>query len=465
VLVVCPSPSSPVVQPCHEDSHSVTALAAHRRTFPPEPSSAREARQLLHGLLARTDRLRWADAAELALSELATNAVLHAHTSFEVSVRVGEDGLCVQVRDDSCLLPEQRSYEQVATTGRGLALVSLLTDQCGVHSLGEQGKVVWFTITDAAPGHDALTVWEVDEGLDPPSTPSDEVPVVLGKLPVTLWLAARQHHDALLRELVYQQADSHRPEVDLVAVDAAHNLLGAEMDRALAHTGWVEPGPASVVSGYPSALPSVPQDVTVELTFPATTGAAFSALQDALDGAERLAVQGRLLVHPGLPEVVAVRDWVCEQVVAQLAGVPAAPWAGTSQEGFEAAAQPGPGVGQGWDGALVRDSAEGVAAADQANRIIAVSRPLAQLLGWEVDELLGRRVVTLVPPHLREAHVAGFTRHLTTGQAHLLGKQVQVPVQHADGSTVLCEFRLEQAQVDGRAVYLAWISAAGAGRH
>ncbi len=60
-------------------------------------------------------------------------------------------------------------------------------------------------------------------------------------------------------------------------------------------------------------------------------------------------------------------------------------------------------------------SGRGVVAADDANRIIAIRDPLAELPGWRPGDLVGRRVVTLIPPALREAHVAGFTRHLTTG--------------------------------------------------
>ena len=46
---------------------------------------------------------------------------------------------------------------------------------------------------------------------------------------------------------------------------------------------------------------------------------------------------GELLIHPGLPEVVAVRDWACEQVTAQLAGTAPAPWPGADQERFTTA--------------------------------------------------------------------------------------------------------------------------------
>jgi PAS domain S-box-containing protein len=119
----------------------------------------------------------------------------------------------------------------------------------------------------------------------------------------------------------------------------------------------------------------------------------------------------------------------------------------------------GDGPAQAWDASAVRDADRGVVAADDANRIIAVSRPLAAELGWEVDDLVGRRVVALIPPPLREAHVAGFSRHLHTGEAHVLGVPLRLPVLRADGSEVECDFLIEQADADGgRPVYLAWIT-------
>jgi PAS domain S-box-containing protein len=99
-----------------------------------------------------------------------------------------------------------------------------------------------------------------------------------------------------------------------------------------------------------------------------------------------------------------------------------------------------------------------VVAADDANNIVAISRSLADALGWEVDELVGRRVVTLIPPELREAHVAGFSRHLNTGQAHALGMPLELPVLRRDHTRVMCSFMVEQAPTNpGRSVYVAWI--------
>ena len=59
---------------------------------------------------------------------------------------------------------------------------------------------------------------------------------------------------------------------------------------------------------------------------------------------------------------------------------------------------------------------------------------------------------------LPEAHVAGFSRHLTTGEAHVLGVPLTLPVLCRDGSERLCRFLVESpATTSGRRIYLAWI--------
>jgi PAS domain S-box-containing protein len=201
----------------------------------------------------------------------------------------------------------------------------------------------------------------------------------------------------------------------------------------------------------------------LELHIPADLASGFAAMQDTLDAAEQLATAGRMLVRPGLPEIVAVRDWACEQVTAQLAGVAPSPWPGADQERFTVTVRDRDleaDVSRA-DIHAVRDSDRGVVAADEANRIVAVSRRLAALVGWEPDELVGRRIVTLIPPRLREAHVAGFTRHLTTGEAHVLDVPVTLPVLHKDGSEIQCDFLIQEAPASThRRIYVAWIDAA-----
>lgn len=437
----------------------------------PLAESVRRARRFLREQLSAAGHQDWSDPAELALSEIVTNGVLHAHTELVVSVRVLPDAVHVEVRDANPTLPVQRrGHGADATTGRGLELVAALTRGCGVRPEAG-GKVVWFEVGDAAdeagPSEEQLLAawdidgaWEVDGGHRPAAV--DVHDVVLKGLPTTLWLAAREHHEALLRELVLYVAehpDALPVAPDLRAADEARQLIWTrlveEIDRARQAGAASRPLPA----GHPSPLPDVPVAVDLQLEVPVRTAPMFGALQDALDVCERLAEADLLLVRPGLPEIVAVRDWACEQVVAQLAGVPASPWGGADQSEFveQVHDRDTPDAPR-WDADSVTQSERGVVAADDANRIIAISASLARTVGRERADLIGRRVVALIPPALREAHVAGFSRHLTTGQAHVLDVPLTLPVLHRDGREIDCSFLVQRAPSHGgRPVYLAWI--------
>lgn len=421
-----------------------------RARLEPELGSARTARRLLRDALAAAGvegDAAWTDSAELAVHELVANAVLHANTPIEITVEPQRDRVRVEVRDFEPGLPSPRHYDTQATTGRGMGLVAALTDECGAQSLGAGGKVVWFEVGSDASGHGRPdAVWDVDR-TGYAAVPAGEPTVVVRLLetPIRLWLAARQHHDALLRELVLYLAARDPELVDLAQVHRARGTVSRVVaqvaeSRSTVRREWWE---------------SEAVDVDVEMS-PAL-GPAYTGLRHALDVAEKLATTGELLARPGLPEIVAVRDWVCDQIAAQLAGAAPVPWQGTARVQFEttvrtaehAAGIPADVLGVGTSSRLV-------AAADSANRIVAVSPPLAALTGWDPAELVGRRVVTLVPPELREAHVAGFSRYLSSRDSRIIGTPLDVAVLCRDGRRVPCRLLVEQAPGGGEALFVGW---------
>ncbi len=439
--------------------------------LPGELASAAAARRLLRDALHDAGREQWLEAAELACTEIVSNAILHAHTPIELRIIVKGELLRVEVRDFSPALPVQRGYSEQATTGRGMALVAALAHEHGISDVDGTGKTVWFTLSghpEEQTEDDLLAAWgdadwDFEELLDAAPAAEDSVSVWLRGLPPTLWLAARQHHDALVRDLQLYLAEHLLEDVDVPETDRARAIISTAVVAAVERAQAAGTARSPLRDGHPSPLQAVPEPLDLELQIPRELGPAFSAMQDTLDVAERLAQAGLLLVRPGLPEIIEVRDWACEQVTAQLTGIAPSAWPGADQERFTVgvhARDSDPELSD-WDVAVVRDADQGVVAADDANRIIAVSRPLAELVGWPVDELVGRRVVTIVPPALREAHVAWFTRHLTTGEAHVLEVPLRLPVLHRDGHEINCEFLVQLApRSAGRPVYLAWIKRA-----
>lgn len=87
------------------------------------------------------------EAAELALSEVVTNAVVHARTGVRVDLRLEPDGLRVEVTDRGTDSPVRRVQVPDADDvgGRGLLIVDALTRAWGSNR-SDGGTTVWFEV-------------------------------------------------------------------------------------------------------------------------------------------------------------------------------------------------------------------------------------------------------------------------------------------------------------------------------
>ncbi|WP_405584259.1 SpoIIE family protein phosphatase [Streptomyces sp. NBC_01190] len=102
------------------------------------------ARDLTRRQLAQWGLQRLSDTAELLVSELVTNAIRAA--SYEVELRLMRVGkLLVEVSDDNHNLPHLERADADDEQGRGLGLVSHLSQRWGT-SRKAVGKVVWFEL-------------------------------------------------------------------------------------------------------------------------------------------------------------------------------------------------------------------------------------------------------------------------------------------------------------------------------
>jgi anti-sigma regulatory factor (Ser/Thr protein kinase) len=107
----------------------------------------RQARQAICELLARFGRTDLGADAAVLVSELVTNAVLHAGGPITVSAVYLDSILRVEVHDtDTHPLPALRKPSASDKTGRGLHLVALLADRWAIEPT-PAGKTIWFEIT------------------------------------------------------------------------------------------------------------------------------------------------------------------------------------------------------------------------------------------------------------------------------------------------------------------------------
>ncbi|MHB1854267.1 MAG: ATP-binding protein, partial [Acidimicrobiales bacterium] len=124
-------------------------LSEARSRLAAEVQSARSARRFVESTLAEWDTSEPTEVVKLLVSELVTNAVLHARSEAEVVVQLRPSSIRVEVLDRSPDLPVVRQVEPEATSGRGMALVSTYASAWGTRRL-PQGKAVWFEVPRSA---------------------------------------------------------------------------------------------------------------------------------------------------------------------------------------------------------------------------------------------------------------------------------------------------------------------------
>jgi hypothetical protein len=87
----------------------------------------------------------------LMVSELATNALVHAASGFQLTVDRTKTRLQVSVADLGAGVPSLQSPPSRQPHGRGLRIVEELSDEWGTSEAPKKGKTVWFRLNLTAP--------------------------------------------------------------------------------------------------------------------------------------------------------------------------------------------------------------------------------------------------------------------------------------------------------------------------
>ncbi|HET9072175.1 MAG TPA: ATP-binding protein, partial [Acidimicrobiales bacterium] len=342
--------SSPVPQP----GPGVWVL-----TLPSEHRSVSVARRAVTRHLEQVGLDDIVAAAQLVVSELVANAVLHAGGDVRVEVELIPDGARVAVIDHSHVLPVSAAPSESSMTGRGLQLVQRVAAELGAVATAD-GKRIWA---------DLVVGWEpVDErvgnplelwGEEWPDDPSAEilVPVELADVPTGVLLAAKAHVDNLLRECTLATAGADQGVAAGVPLELARRV-------AAAVGGFADARMAMKRQALAAARAQQPR-VALRLALPPSRAAAAASYVAAIEEADAYCEAARLLTLASPPTHRVFRRWYVSEVIAQL----------------EAGGTGGPGPTRTFEEALlgeVERLATSTAAAERAGRLAAVTDALAR---------------------------------------------------------------------------------------
>lgn len=310
-----------------DSTGSHTALEAQ---LPAELESVVAARRLLASAVA-TWRLgeQVRNDAALAISELVTNAVLHAGTPVNIRIRRLGTGVRVEVLDGNPYLPvvdAARPEELLANrsmTGRGLALVAATSDRWGCEPLSS-GKMTW-----AEVGTGQRVIEPAAAPAFPPAPAAPVIPanaaargvvsrsavtrsgrtVHLVGVPVAILLESIQQLSDLQREVqVMAMGRNAPPELDQVVQAGKPWITDVDL--------WTDSDRRAAEQAAAAGAETVDFDVFV----PDDIATKIEGVAAWLRRVAASIMHRHLLTLPASAEVTAYRRWYGDEILRQLSG-------------------------------------------------------------------------------------------------------------------------------------------------
>jgi anti-sigma regulatory factor (Ser/Thr protein kinase) len=315
-------------------------------TLPAEVASTPRARIYVRTALTGILSADVVAMAELCVSELVTNAVLHAGTPVRVHVAPVSGGIRIHVRDGSAAMPLRVRHSRTAATGRGLGLVETVSQAWGVDTHGDGGKTVWCELdTTPAPPTDEealLAAWDDDvdwddldvrrvEAADEAGWPATSPPVTNGtvpgcvvylRYPVVLSMRLKEHYDALTREcqLLWAAAKQDRN----VRVDVPHRLAQLAEEMAGRYPDDSSEPERRRLDAFARGLP------TIDLVYPhrPELKKQIVAARKILAEMDDYSRNNALLTLATPADINALMTWLLGEYLRQADGEPPRPWDG-----------------------------------------------------------------------------------------------------------------------------------------
>lgn len=305
--LVCPSPKR------------VSVPLSSQLPLETSPRSAADARRWVSEICRALEREDLVECAELGVSELVANAILHGEHPMTVRVRGTATHPRIEVLDGSTLPPVPASQEPEETTdllltfGRGLAIVARCATASGA-SIEDWGKIVWFEpATEISDGH--AGAWLVDQRTSETQVPLNEAAVPVSLLGV--------HVDTFIG-LVHQYSELRR-ELRLLSL-AHHSDYPLAGDLSAMFASFERQFPSNYYSQIEAAASEGHDTVDLHYKMVPEAIPIFVTMREMFDVADAFCHAQRLLSLARTPEQRSFHGWMLDELVRQLGGAEPRRW-------------------------------------------------------------------------------------------------------------------------------------------
>jgi anti-sigma regulatory factor (Ser/Thr protein kinase) len=284
------------------------------------PSGVHDARRWASEACSQIDRSDLIECAELGVSELIGNAILHGEPPIRMRMRGTHEHPRIEVSDGSPqppVLPEPLSHHPIdddppITFGRGLDIVARCATAWGADIDGD-GKVAWFVPAPAtlAYGTEGVITGETH----PDTPPANHFPVEVREVPLRTLHASQTQWSELRRE-VRLLALAHEDDYPLAK---SLSELFADLDHVLRE---------GIHDEVESALASGEATTDLHVEVPKASAETIEQFLDLLDLADEFCQEQRLLSLARTSEQRRFQQWLFGEFVRQQRGEPPRPWPG-----------------------------------------------------------------------------------------------------------------------------------------
>lgn len=302
------------------------SLTTRALPLPATPPSVRMARSWVRESLTAIGRQELVESAQLGVSELVTNALLHGEPPVEVRLRGTSAHPRIEVADRSPVPPRVPRLildgpdDIIPTFGRGLSLVAMMSTRWGADLDHDRaGKSVWFEPSPEMNAHADLQgeVFDAHDafGEEPPAQePAETVRIQLRNFPAQLFRRLRVHQFELRRELrLLAMTDPDR-----YPIASTITRMSSDIDADRRATRGVRVLDKAIHYG----------DEHVDLVYDVPVGGPerMGQLHELITEAYRVFGDEQLLTVVPPPELLALQEWYFGQFTHQAAGQPPEPW-------------------------------------------------------------------------------------------------------------------------------------------